>query len=368
MRMHLALPCVVVLSMVACASATLRRDPITFSRDSVSVTEFGLNVSDVFQIVSEPGRGFDVAPFEGPSLHVSRLSYGALIATEQGTDNTSGLSNGEQFADRIPVLYLSVSSQSRGVLGSEVEHQATRQQHAADRFTSGVSKSPLDALRTGPAAGNLARLSINQTHYNAWPSIDPHAFNLTGRIDDADALEVDQFKASGDAFRTSPVYFSLDRESPTLASNLAGETWSPADLLFTPAGTQFPSRFASAQSMRLDPLLDAIDGLAVYDRGVVGVLEPGIDLAVLSFKSGSAFLGTQFSGADLFVTDFTGSTSLYVSHADMGLLFDDEIDAVDVDYRDGTPMAYGLILTPIPEPAFLAGVLAVGALGIRRRV
>jgi hypothetical protein len=348
------------------ANGTLRRDPITLSRDSVSAVEFGLNVSDVFQIVSTPGRGFDVAPGEGPSLHISRLSYGALIDTPGASDNTSGLSNGEVYADRIPVLYLSVSSRSSGLPGTEVNHQALRAQHAADRFTAGVSRSPLDAITFGQASANNLRLSINQTWYNAWPSIDPVAFNASGKWDDADALEVDQFKASGDLFRTSAIYFALDEQSPTLQNNLAGEAWSPADILHTPVGTQFASRFASASTMGLNALHDALDGLAVYDRGVPGVFEPGVDLAVFSLAGGSTSLGATGSGADLFVTDFTGDSVLYVSHSDLGLRFEDEVDAVDVDYRDGTSMAYGLILTPLPEPASLA-LLAFAAVMLRRQ-
>ena len=98
------------------------------------------------------------------------------------------------------------------------------------------------------------------------------------------------------------------------------------------------------------------------------MLDPGTDVAVMSLRAGSPTLAAQgWTGGDIFVTDFTGSSTLYANHADMGLLATDEIDGLDVDYRTGESLAYGLVVSAIPEPTTLALLAGIGMLALRRR-
>jgi len=368
---------------VSPVSATLRRDPITLSRTSPSVVNFnaGVTTSDIYDLVSNPGTGLDVAGV-GLNLHVSRNDYGASYAAQDGVDNVLDLSNNELNTtnsvlgspELVPVLYYSVSPATLGIVGSEVRHQADRNQHAADRFTSGVSLSPSAVLASSAgtfAQSNTNRLSINQSLYNAIPSVsqfDQNTYN-NGQQDDADSLEVTEFKFSGGG-RTLPVYFNFDSASPSLA--IRG--FDASDVIYSPApgGTQDPSTpllFANAATMGLSATLDTVDGLAVWDRGQIGVLEPGTDVALISLRNGSAFLNAGgLSGADVLVTDFTGSSRLYASHSDLGLLAGDDIDALDTDIRPGfAPLSYGLVVSAIPEPTLLGVVGGMAVVALRRR-
>jgi hypothetical protein len=355
------------------AQATLRRDPISFTRTSPSVVNSSLLPSHIVDIVASPAHGIDVGGV-GPQVHLSYLDYGAFDSagiTTDGTpvDNVLDVSNNEvngtnglTLPTQIPVVYFSVSPDSIGIAGSDVRHQAIRNQQAADRFTAGVDRSPAAALLNGPAIGTANnRLSVNQTYYNAVPSINQFAFNA-GPQDDADSLEVTEFKKSGEQYRSTPVYFNLDEQSSSLATVSA----SSPDILYTAVGTQDPVKFAAASTFGVSQAGDVVDGLAVYDLGTTGVLEPGTDLVLFSLRTGSPSLGSSGSGADIFVSDFDGTFSPYLTSDQLGLLASDEVDALDIDYRTGAPLAYGLIVTPVPEPAAML-TLGAAALVLRRR-
>jgi hypothetical protein len=300
-----------------------------------------------------------------------------MLASEAtGWDNVLDVSNneihgtnGNNAPNLVPVLYYSLSAGTVGMNGTEIYHQSSRNQHAADRWTSGVSKSPLQALATGPAVSNHGRLSINQTHYNAIPSISQFDTN-SGAQDDADGIEVTEFKFNNpNAQRSYPIFFNFDPQSPSMQAdnNVNHETWRSSDVLVTPVGSQTPTIFAAAETMGFGSN-DVIDGLAVYDTNDNGALDVGTDVAVVSLRNGSPFLSTNgLTGGDMLVTNFNGSSQLYASHTDMGLLASDEIDGLDVDYRTGESLAYGLIVSAIPEPTTLALLAGVGMLALRRR-
>lgn len=358
------------------ASATLRQDPISLTRTSPSVLTYGDNPSTIFSIATNVGQGFDVGGI-GPIAHLNNFEYGAFVANEAiGFDNVLDISNNEingtnggNLPTFVPVIYFSVSENSLGMPGTEINHQAVRKQHAADRFTVGASISPSNALISGPAVSNLAKLSINQTYYNAIPSIDQFGFN-SGAQDDADSLEVTEFKfAFPNAQRSFPIFFNFDADSPSMQpdNNLNHETWTTADVLVTPVGSQYPQVFASASTMGFGAG-DVIDGLAVYDVDNDGVLDVGTDIALLSLRSGSPFLTSHgYTGGDILVSNFNNLTTLYINHGDIGLLSTDELDALDVDYRTGTAMEYGLVVTAIPEPITFTVLAGVGLLALRRR-
>lgn len=376
MKAHFAVSALTVAVLAGTASATMRYDPISLTRTSPSVVTYGDNPSTIFGLATNIGQGFDVGGV-GPILHIASTDFGAMISSEAiGFDNVLDVSNneihgtnGDNSPNLVPVLYYSLSANSVGMPGTEINHQAVRNQLGADRITSGVSKSPLQALATGPAVSNHGRLSINQTYYNAVPSIDQFAFG-SGAQDDADGLEVTEFKfANPNAQRSYPIFFNFDPSSPSMMAdnNVNHLNLRSSDILVTPVGSQNPTVFA-APSTWGGNADDVIDGLAVYDTNDNGVLDPGTDVAVMSLRAGSPTLAAQgWTGGDIFVTDFTGSSTLYANHADMGLLATDEIDGLDVDYRTGESLAYGLVVSAIPEPTTLALLAGIGMLALRRR-
>ena len=364
-----------ILATASMSYATMRYDPMTFTLTSPSVSIYGSNPATIYGLATNVGQGFDVNGV-GPITHILSTDYGAMISVESiGFDNVLDISNNEingtngaNSPNLLPVLYYSVSADSLGLSGTEINHQAVRHQQGADRFTSGVSKSPWSALTTGSADANFGRLSINQTYYNAIPSLDPFSMN-NGAQDDADGLEVTEFKfANPNAQRSFPIFFNFDVNSPSMLpdNNVNHETWVSSDVLVTPVGSQAPQVFASGSTMGLSSL-DIIDGLAVYDVDNDGVVDPGSDVALFSLRKGSPSLGVAGRGGDIFVTDFQGSSELYVSYSDLGLLATDELDALDVDFRDGTPMAYGLVVTAIPEPTTLLAFAGLSLMALRRR-
>lgn len=376
MKAHFAVSALTVAVLAGTASATMRYDPISLTRTSPSVATYGDSASTIYGLATNIGQGFDVGGV-GPILHIPSTDFGAMVSNEAiGYDNVLDVSNneihgtnGDNAPNLVPVLYYSLSAGSVGMPGTEIYHQSSRGQHAADRFTSGISKSPLEALATGTAVSNHGRLSINQHYYNAVPSVSQFATN-TGAQDDADGLEVTEFKFDApNAQRSYPIFFNFDPQSPSMNpdNNVNHETWRSSDILMTPVGSQVPGVFAGPSTWG-GSADDVIDGLAVYDTNNNGVMDVGTDVAVMSLRNGSPTLAANgWTGGDVFVTNFNGSSTLYASHADMGLLATDEIDGLDVDYRDGAPLAYGLIVSAVPEPTTLALLAGIGVLALRRR-
>lgn len=346
----------VVAGLCPDASATLRRDPMTLDRGSYSVLRHSISMSSIYHIATTPGEGKDVSGV-GPLVHVSALDFGAV----DPADNVLDISNGESAADfsSAPYVYFSVSDTSQGTPGSAVRQQADLGQQAADRFVVKASGSPSATLGgTGPATATNQQLSINQTYYNFAPSIGPGVFNSLGAQDDADSLEITEFKFSGPGGRTTPVYFTMDAASPTLTSeyHAPGEQWQPSDILFTPVGSNTAARFLDHGDLRLHED-DVIDGLAVWDSDNIGVADDG-DAVLLSLAPGSPYLTNNgFSAADIFVAGIDGGLSLYLSAADLGLLSTDNIDALDV--------GSALVIVPEPTTLALAGIAVM--LGGRRR-
>jgi hypothetical protein len=145
----------------------------------------------------------------------------------------------------------------------------------------------------------------------------------------------------------------------------------------TPGAVPIP--FAPSFTLGLDtlgphpivgtPFSDSVDALVMWDNGVSGVLEPGLDYALFSLGPGSASLGALaglISDSDVLFTDFSGLFALYAPASALGLIGDpaggfiprpavgpllaiDGLDALDV-------------VSVIPEPASL--VLAIWTLAV----
>ncbi len=328
-----------------------RPDPISLDRQSPSVIGFGNRTADIFG-ENPPavflGFGWDVGG-PGPILHVNDFNYGLGFL-----DNTDGISNGEFRPTAQQVLYFSGSDTSQGAPGTPYRNQFVRQQAAGDRWvTNGfLSQTPLAVLAgaapavvVGPGVP-LHVLSANQTRFNEIPSIPPPAFNAFAapagatRMDDMDGLEITPIDLNGDNRHDTRLYFTLDAASPALGAGL-----SPADVLYSPPGAAGFLQYAPRAALGLRQG-DDVDALAVWDFNDPRRPDSANDVAIFSLRPGSPSLagpdgvtGTadDFSAADVFVTRFTGFFRLYVRAASLGLRFQDDIDALDVEPRFAGP-------------------------------
>jgi hypothetical protein len=158
---------------------------------------------------------------------------------------------------------------------------------------------------------------------------------FAGYQDNIDAVELDDLDPTGDRVHDVGVYFSLDAASPTLGGG------SGADLFFAPPGAvRIP--FSAAGNIGLVPG-DNLDALVMWDRGAIGWMNPGMDIAVFSLAPGSpslagadGVLGTadDYSPGDLLVTDFTGFFCIYTRPGQLGMLATDNIDGLDAHAWD----------------------------------
>ncbi len=347
---------VAVLSLPAYANEPppFQADPISLTRTSPSVIGFGNTPGDIYGEASflAPPGGWDVGG-PGPIMHVMEPNYGLSPMV----DNNDGHSNGEIDPGAPLVIYFSGDVASVGMPGTDYDHQAQRIQAAGDRFVSNgfAIAPPIAVMQTGlptfingpmvPGSSGtfpLNILSANQTRYNEIPTLPPMNFNSyvppagATRMDDMDAVELLPFDLNGDLVHDTPIYFSLDAQSPGLMGG------SPADIFVSPPLVPAYSLFAPAPSMGLFHV-DEVDALAVWD--VNGDLQadlqnPLTDFALFSLAPGSATLagpdggwGTpdDFSPADIFVTDFSGAHVLFLSAQALGMQFADNIDALDVE-------------------------------------
>jgi hypothetical protein len=138
------------------------------------------------------------------------------------------------------------------------------------------------------------------------------------------------------------VFFTLDPGSPSL-----GATYWANDILVASVGTPPAFLFARyATGVANIGLLpdDVIDALVLYDTTggtgpPDGVVTPLIDEALFSLKAGSPSLGGSNpnlpgggSPGDVFYTAFNATFSLYASAVSLGLLTNDELNALDIGW------------------------------------
>jgi hypothetical protein len=218
----------------------------------------------------------------------------------------------------------------------------------------------------GPAgSGNQGNMVIfDHTFFNFLPNVAPYPPIGPGTHDNVDAFNEWPFSLVDP--NNSAIFFCLHPASAMMWG------FSAADILYCnqPGGLYWPASgvFAPAGIMGLDivggPNTDSIDGLALWDNGIQGVLEPGIDYAGFTLAPGSATLtaltamGYQVNAAAIFLTDFQGFFYLYLYSNDIGVgngpnpplpiipYVDINVDAMDLTI-DPTPLPY---TNPINKP------------------
>jgi len=298
----------------------------------------------------------------GPVINFGFLQHGYINALS---------AYHESAADEIPLSF-SVDRISMGMPNTAVNGQALLNQHPGDVFRAmGTYPNPIQyvgllppdegyvsgALPTpGTGSGNNT-LVVDESQLTLTAGAGPGvmtppnvaALQITpASHDNLDAMDFYPLDHNGDGMPDGPGVFSwLFSVNPDEAAEFAALTtgaFSAADVfavmpIFNLSMTAMP-----ASSSGLDaagPNTDDIDALHLLfdDTG---------PCALFSLGPGSeSLLKNNLSAADIFFTDFNGSFTTYLTAADIGLLPDDNVDA-------------------LPEPATLT-LLALGGLAILRR-
>jgi len=331
---------------------------------------FGLPTeAEIFQAPVAPANGnylrisgalgLPVGPIAPPSAVLPAKSLPPALGLIRG-DNVDALSFGKDGGN---VLHFSVGPNSMGMSGTDVNYQAVvsppatiafplpyntgggapGHEAAGDIFISSVlapfgAYSTPDTMVPGPAVGAPHRLELDELRIGL-QAPDTMGTVLGPPEDDLDALELADASdrkwgvdLDGDGLPDPgrSVFFSLDRYSPSLTAVAGAAPISPADILVTTGPVKSFSVYAPAATMGLLPD-DDLDALVLSDVHTIGRLDPKEDTALFSLAPGSPSLSTsRFSPADVFFTDFTGTFILIVKGIDLGLLMQDDINALDI--------------------------------------
>jgi hypothetical protein len=172
-----------------------------------------------------------------------------------------------------------------------------------------------------PAGTGILGGSFNQLMFDHWGTFGLLPAPPCPPITPGSHDNVDAFHEWPMSLVNTNIYFALH---PASAIPIGS---SPADIFMSPGGMLgFPVPvFAPSLTMGLDTFgfaTDSIDGLALWDNGIIGLLEPGIDDAALSLAPGSATLrfgGLGLTAGDVFLTDFRGFFCTWLFAGDLGV-------------------------------------------------
>ena len=322
---------ILLLGAAVAATALPAEAGVSISRGSASIALCPAQAATIYQPVIPPTGGCDVGG--APVVDTWAASFGYVAG-----DNVDAFATSEAGPANVNYhLLFSGDATSLGVGGTVYNNQALNGQAAADIYWTNnlTSNSPRAVMAAACGAPALipppANIFLHQVDFNLIPTLPP-AGVYAGVPDDVDGFELDVLDTIGaDQIHDRNFYISVDAASPS---------WGgfPSDILYVPAGG-VPGLWAPAGALGLGAA-DDIDALVVWDRGLVpGNLNPGLDLVLFSLARGSAALagpdgimGTpdDFSPADILVSDLTGVFCLYTRHSQLGLRFNDNVDALDV--------------------------------------
>lgn len=316
LRLTLGAAALLAASLPAHAGVSLDR-----ASQSIPACPFLVTPSRLYRWVAPPAGGCDIAGALGPVTEVWEGSLGLVAG-----DNVDAVSANTPTAKNIPYhIYFSADRPSQGLAGTPYRAEAVLNQAASDvwRMVNPTAMSPLASMAAcaASAIGGPQALFRNQDNYDFIFSAPAGAGPIGGNQDNLDALELDDLDPSLDKFHDVGVYFSLDAASPSLGGA------SPAAVFFTPvAGV--PGVWATVAQLGLIPA-DDIDALVVWDRGVIGAPDPGVDLVLFSLAPGSPSLAGA-SPAAVFVSDLAGAFCPFVAANTLGMRVVDNIDGLDV--------------------------------------
>jgi hypothetical protein len=295
---------------------------------------------DTFSIDAISPSPNDPADLLNPGIFVQvpKVNLGLIAG-----DELDALASGNDAVQLNNIVYFSVYRSSQGIAGPltplDVNGQAILNQQAGDVFVT------TNAAGTGVVPQGINMLHNNQSFYGAIPLISPLADNTVNPQDNLDAISFEEYDLDGDQITDRSTFFSLAAGSASLGGG------SAADILISPAGSGAFNVFATAAQMGL-VIDDDLDALALLDLDQSGTVSVG-DMGLFSLAPGSPTLlvGPGASPADVFLTTFNGTSAVRYTAASLGLLFEDNVDALEVQ---------------IPEPATMA-LLALGGLAMLRR-
>jgi hypothetical protein len=282
-----------------------------------------------------------VLPAAGcPVPEVFAASYGLIGAA----DNVDGLSaNTLTPASDNYIWVFSGDRASLGQAGTPYRGEAVNNQAASDLWRTQALTNVSPAAVVGAACGAPATIMPPppvqhrvQTDYRLIPFLPTGAF-FAGFQDNIDDFDLEDFDTTGDRVHDIRIYFSLDVGSPSLGAG------SGADIFHAAAGAFF-GPFSISTDIGLGSG-NELDALVMWDRGVLGVMDPGQDIAVFSLAPGSTALngpdavaGTadDLSPADLLDNDFNGFFCIYIRPGQLAMRQVDNIDGLDViHWEDG---------------------------------
>ncbi|HWM91227.1 MAG TPA: hypothetical protein VN493_10700 [Thermoanaerobaculia bacterium] len=295
---------------------------VSIDRTSPSIGGCGFVVTPahVYRLVP-PGGGCDVGG-AGPQVEVRPPSYGL-----GAMDNIDAVSANTATSPKLRYyLVFSGDRASVGQAGTPFSVEAAGNQAASDLFrTLLTTGSPAAAMGGGGICGAASAvppphfLHRNQTDFNLIRSVTAGVIQ-----DNIDGIELDVLDITPDQFHDFDTYLSLDAASPALGGG------SPAMIFFAPVGAGAIFAYAFPGQLGL-MFADDIDSLVVWDRGVLGVADPALDIVLFSLAPGSPTLAAiGGSPADIFVSNLTGAFCLYVPFNQLGLLPADNVDGLDV--------------------------------------
>lgn len=313
----------VILPAAALLAALPAGAGVSIDRSSPSFPACGFgNPAQVFLQVL-PSGGCD-AGGPGPLIEVGASSFG-LVAN----DNIDALSADTPSSPDLPYhLIFSADRASLGQAGTPFRVEAVNGQAASDLWWTNLTGGTPVASLTGAGCVPWAiapphvRLT-NQTAFNLIRTVAA-GVPVVPPQDNVDAVELDAMDTNGDGVHDVNAYFSLDAASPSLGAR------SPAAIFFSAAGSGAFTPFSLPSQIGL-VAGDDIDALVIWDRGLVGSPDPGMDFVLFSLAPGSPTLTTySVSPAMIFVSDFTGRMCPFDGPGPLGLLLADNVDGLDV--------------------------------------
>ncbi len=318
----------VAVVVVAMTGALSQADPETFSIDAVSPS------------LRDPADLLNV----GMSVQIPKANLGLMAG-----DELDALSGGNDAVHWNNIIYFSVDRNSMGMPGPmtplDVLGQAVRNQQAGDVFVT------TDQYGTGTTPQGINSLYVNQNFYGEIPIISPLVANA-GLQDNLDAFSFEEFDLLpllvGDGIQDRAVFFSLRAGSPSLTAGISSADILASGPFGSPTGTF--SVIVPAARMGLQPG-DDLDALVLNCFSHPSPLPMPV-AALFSLAPGSpTLIALGASPADIFYTTFDNTNVVRYNAASLGLLFDDNVDALEVQ---------------IPEPATMC-LLVLGGLALIRR-